>query len=1395
MTICTSPKAFNDFVETQLARYEGLVEDDTLNDIESTSYEGELERLYAYREAIKNKDYDFIRAQGIVINTLEEKSRLATEKFLDVFGVAFPFTSGNSSTIKRGLFQSAKFVNGGMRITYKHKDIPYQHVFSLTSSGRSTTNEDDKFIVIPEFREFLDEYNMAEYAKENDQLVLGSGSGKFKLSDDMQDEDYVHGNVDKMKDMLKSLHTIGGEKADDAELGRYLDLIDKMKPKFFDDLKLYIQKDAETSKGMTRPSRIDIKIKGDPISIGNQQSEASIYLEEVIHSMTTAALKGTDKKALKLESQLRKLVEAGRKQLTWEDFLPADKDSINKKKEEEFAKRLYTYIFNNPDGNGDFEYLAKGIAQPEVAKALSKVKVREEKESKSVLSRLMDIFSFVLEVLTGEISIKNKNKNVHDALVQLAYELGEINSKASKKIINTPSFFSKTYNIVLNDTDRKLSDGMHKLTAKFRGQLSSKEYKNLRDNAGLYERTKHMAKTITLGIMNPVYTKVMGAQATALGFAPDGTVREVISNLFQTDPVQKVAEFLTLQAGYIDKKRNQQIALTRDNILSEFKNLPTRGQEEALTSIYADTDLAALVGKESVTSKVGITRSRVFDNATIRKLLEDDAFLDKYIKDAKRALKELDGTHYNWHSNQAVGLGIYMAKHLGTPEQNLNAENIAKGIHSSHRKTAKKNVVEAIDELSTLVAIKNSSYSDRSTTAALMKEEWKGVQHVADVIVGFNINSKETVFKKSTVNKIKGYSKEVFDDSILMEIAPLDDKKSMEAQGYQYKGTLADKTGLPKDKKMAIYVTDSVSRPERLRGGTRLNQIRAKGTSVRDSAYKAGEEFSNSYVKELAQRDINNIQKGAVARANLMEKGEYDFKDTVFGLRPVLNESGKVVDYTYNMDKATKKSLLKQDTRVSEVMSRSFGALLDKELSAEHNSKVLDELKKDMKNNWEEGEKGIDGLTDFTLIGPNVSDPEMRKLFYMLPKEFKDYANTREDKTIAVRTSLKNMYFGYSHLSIADFPMLKKVTPEILIKAIKIAEMVWMEFVQVAKTNILMKMPTVTISNFVSNVLYLTMKGYNPGEIITMQLESYREIKKYNNAVKREQALLNKEREIKVSLSRDNLPEKRIKERSLELQRTQGELMAVKKQIRGSRINELVEMGLDQSVEDINSGMVRDTNKISEFFDAKLENVPELARTGIDYLFLTKRSAPYKIVNEFLEVTDLMSRDIQNTMEIRTEERQASGDEMLPDWWLEGKPEGYKREQPLRGEERKDFLKQAEAIRKYDLVEDYINYTMPSSRFEEYLNKIGILMFTKYVKRIQRIIVKTGGKGPIKSLLGLTLAGELGGLPTIHEQSFFAKEWYTDTIGPGNVFPIYGPIDIFMNVITPSLLKESTYTL
>jgi len=1391
MAICTNPQVFSDTIKRWIREYEKMAQDDTLEGIDSTPISETLERLYAYRTAIRNKDYEFIRAQGFTINDRKEQSKLATAAFLDTFGPTFTFRKGTSSKSNNGLFQKAEFVDGGIRIYYTDQGKSKYHTFSLTTDERST-NLGNSFINVPGFRDFLDNLSIAQQNKLSLEIVLGNSVGPdFKLKDEDIQESYIHGNIQSMKDMLKKLHILGGEKADDAELAGFMDLLDKMKPKFFNDLKLFVQDKAEASRGLVRPTRIDIKIKGDPISIGNQQSEASIYLEEVLHSMTMGAINAKTIKSSQLVRRLDKLVELGRKQLKPEDFLPAPEDSIDPEKEQQFAEELYNYIFNNK--NTRYEFLAKGIAQPVVAKALSKVKVVEGSEKKTLLTRLYDLWGFVQDILTGEVVNKNRNQTVDDALVQLAFELGEINTKASRRAMDKPSYWSRVYDLLLNDSDRFLSNQLQKLSAVTVGKLSKKEFEAMPEDT--YGRVKYAGNVIAMSLVNPTYTKVMGALASSYGIKPDGTIREIVSGLFQTGPVQKAAEFLVLQAGYIDKFRNEQIGLTRDSVLYKFKEAPTRAEEEAMTEVLADTALASLFGKTTAAFDAGLVKNRIYDNATLRKILTDDEALDKFIVEAKRALKDLDPKHYNWHSNQAVGLGIYLAKHQGTPEQNHNAQNIAEGVHSSHTKRAKPEVVKAIEELATLTAIKNTNRAPREMVADLMKKDYEAVQHVADVIEGFRKNSIETVFKDNQRNMIMGYTREVFDDSILIEVAPLSEQKAMEAQGFKMKARLAPKVGDTQSEPMALYITDSASRPDRLRGGVRLNQMRAKGTTITEAKYKEGEGFSNSMIREMAQRDINKIQREAQARIKKMEEGEYDFTDTVFGLMPLLNEQGKVVDYRYMMDKNTKKELLKQETRISEVMGKSFGTLIDKDMTAKHNSEVLKALKADMYENWEKGTKGKDGLTDFTLVGPNVSDPEMRKLYYMLPKEFQQFVQAREDKTLAVRTELKNLYFGYSQLSLTDFPMLKKFTPEVIIRGIKILETVWMEFVQIAKTNILMKMPTVTLSNFFSNVIYLAMKGYNPVEIMTMQVDSFRTIKAYNKNLRRKQELLNREREIKVALGRKVLSDRRKKELKLELKKAKGELIALENSITSSRVHELIQMGLDQSVEDLAANVVRDTNRISTFFDEKLENLPSVARTGVDYLFLTKRTVPYQVVNEFLEITDLMSRDIQNTLEQRSEKRQVEGQELLPNWWLEDKPVGYKPQQRLTGDERVEFLRQAEQVRKYELVEDYINYALPSSQFEEYLNKVGILMFTKYVKRIQRIIAKTGTRGPIKSLIALTGVSLLGGLPTIHDQSFLAKEWYTDSIGPGNVFPVYSPIDTFMNVITPSLLKSSTYEL
>ena len=1390
MTMCANVDVFNTEIETFIKQYETALEDDTLSDVDSADTKEALESLYSYRKAIQNEDLEYINAQGKdAVNTVT-KQEIMESTFERVLGKYFMFSNGNSNNSVMGTLVSAVPSGAKVKLTYKEKGIEKQHTFSTTSGSRSTSNKKKRFINVPKFGDFVGEYNIALEQHEQDNLVLGSGDNKVKLGEKYKETSYVHGNLKHMKDMLKRLHILGGEKAKDADLDTYLSYMDKMSPEFFNKLELYLEEAGNNSQGVARAKRMDIVIDPSEKVAGNQQSEASIFMEEVVHTMTASAINSKVPQAIKLKRQLATLIEQARKKVTWKDFLPSDAESIDAVQEEKYARWLYNYIFTGK--NADYEFIAKALAVPEVSQAFAKIKVKDNSEDKSILTRINDFFGTIIDILSGSLTLAQNSQNVHDAVVNLAYSFGEINNRATRKISEEGSYLDKVFEVV-NGMDDKINLFSKDVKDKVFGNIA-----NIPESEGsttLYGRVKDTAKFIGLSLVNPVHTKAMGVVASAYGVKPEGTIREIIGGMFATDSAQKVAEFLSMQSGYVDKQRNDQVDLVRKNILHKFKSPKDVSPEleEALTSVIADTELSYLFGNDSIAKDVNI-RKTVYTNRTLRKLLTDDEHLEKLIDGAKKALKEIDREHYFWHVNQSVGLGVYMATHRGTPEQNLNAYNIARGIHSSHEKRSTPQLEKAINELSTLVAIKNTDINDRNLVATAMTSEWAGVQHVADVVEGFKKNTDATVFKGRKTNKIKGYSREIFDDSIVVEIAPLEDQKRMEADGFTLKSKLQNRAGESRVKPMALYVTDSATRVNRLRGGVRLNQITSKGSTITSTAYKDGSGTSTAVVRERAKRDIARIQREASIRAKQMETGDYDFKNTIFGVVPVLNDEGNVVDYRYMMDKATKKEMLKQDTKVSEVMAKSFGSLVDKEKSVSHNEEALNELKKEMLENWEGGSKGKDGKTEYSLIGPNATDPEMKKLYYMLPHEYQTFINNRSDKTLAVRRDLLFLYFGYSNMTIANFPGLNKITPKVVMKFIKIAEMLWVEMVKIVKTNILIKMPTVLLGNIFSNMLYSTLRGYNPFTVAKMYVESYRNIKTYNKNVRRLQELENNSRDTSISISRDNLSAARKVELSAKLRRINGEKEALQRRVKDSPINELVLLGLDQNVEDSANDSERSSNRIVTAIDDKvLSHMPEMVKSGLDIMFITRRTKFYKVANEFLEVSDLIARDVQNQLEQKEEVKQADNKKILPSWWLEKKGPDYASKQRLTGNERKEFLAEAKKQRHYELVEDYVTYTKPSGRFEEYLNRIGVLMFTKYVKRIQRIIMKTGTKSPAKTIAVALLLGYLGGLPSILDQSIMAKDWYTDSIGAGNVFPVYNLGEHLINAYTPSIVKSSTY--
>ncbi len=165
-------------------------------------------------------------------------------------------------------------------------------------------------------------------------------------------------------------------------------------------------------------------------------------------------------------------------------------------------------------------------------------------------------------------------------------------------------------------------------------------------------------------------------------------------------------------------------------------------------------------------------------------------------------------------------------------------------------------------------------------------------------------------------------------------------------------------------------------------------------------------------------------------------------------------------------------------------------------------------------------------------------------------------------------------------------------------------------------------------------------------------------------------------------------------------------------------------------------------------------------------------------MEDVLQMSDLVARAVRNDVMKEEEKEMIAGRAIIPheirDRMFIPVEQGK-----LTGERKKDFLKAAKIVRERELSYAFINYVKPSGKFEEWLNRIGLIMFTKYVKRIQRIIVNLSARRPMTGLLGLTVADNVFNTATIYDSSLLFK---------GELFPLYSPADNIERVVFPPLI-------
>lgn len=1217
--------------------------------------------------------------------------------------------------------------------------------------------------------------DVVDRAKSTEEL-LGSASN-FSVDDfnykraSLKDK-YVHGDVDHMKNILADLHALGGKESTEEQLEHYDELLDAMHPKFFRDMNLYIDSNSEDANGWvvldTETDKNKILINATSNTSAGM-SNAEVYMHEVVHTMTSWAIRNKSPYAIRLKEKLRYLKEKAAQEITWQDLKNVD-DSLSVKS----AKEMYDYIFNSE--HSDDEFVAFAVTNPALMTVLKKVKLKKE-APKGILNKVLGLFRDLINTVMGSYSFSNRGKSVSDEVHALAFAMAKINNKTEEEIKNTPELITK-FDTIIDRAEGNIETFLSSVVSKF---FDTKGSFKVPEKMNAVQKLLFYTKFFWKSVYNHDYRNEVGRYFSMFGLDGRSSVREIVRSVAPGvhDHLTTVPEFLGLKGSNVDLFRNNHVMYTLKSIVEGFKTTLVEEEEEALTAIIMESNASTLFTRDK-------NRGEGYTSSQIVKLLSDTGYRKRAIARLIKRIQKEDPKRANWIVGQAKGLGRLMVTGSGHKAQNSNSRNIVKGFLSSTRHEDSQTLLSLVEELASLSALDLNSPSNRKSVSDLLKSDESGVRNVVNIYEAFKKNSEDSLFKGDASHIIEGYVKELFSDDIETAYAVLSKREEMESKGFVLKSEY-ESNDVSGAEAIGFFASESYTRAEKLSGAVSLGSPGSRGLTLKEARYaQFHDSAKHAHVWFEADKARNNAE---AVNINKMLSDGVPLDEIEEGPVPVLDAQGNAVDYRYMMSKRDKAKYLKQNRKITDVLSKTAGTVVDKAAREVQNKAVLDFIKGQVKDVYD-NPKSKDNGVEHTLIGPDHEDPNIRKLYYQLPESYRDYASSRADKSLPVPDMLMDQYFGYSHFRFSDAPGVRNL-PNAIKRILNLFEKVFIDVVKIAKGNILLKMPVVLIVNIISNLLYAVSTGTNPIELIAA----------YTNSVKDVHNFMQKHKEVEESrvellaLSREystrrfSSPEE-VSEYNDEVKRLSDKIKRLEAYMEDSPIKELFDLGMYQAViEDVNMYSLGDTNIVSDTVDKLTSKLPSLVKKGAQWAYLSKETSWYKTNQYILQMSDLVARDVMNRKQKLIEESQVKGERDLPLEYRKaiGRDKPADRRRKLGNAEKERFLAMAKESRHRNLLKSFVNYNLPNGKGEEYLNRIGVLMFTKYVKRIQNVITESGTKHPIRTAATLLGAGFALDLEMIQDQSFLLKAG--DDYGLFGLTPIHNPVDVLMTVVNPPLIN------
>jgi len=425
---------------------------------------------------------------------------------------------------------------------------------------------------------------------------------------------------------------------------------------------------------------------------------------------------------------------------------------------------------------------------------------------------------------------------------------------------------------------------------------------------------------------------------------------------------------------------------------------------------------------------------------------------------------------------------------------------------------------------------------------------------------------------------------------------------------------------------------------------------------------------------------------------------------------PQVDDAGFATKYRYVMSESVKDGLLEKHNHYDDILGAMAGQVPDKKGTAIINERLVHALKDLYDKEYN------DRFRAYVEISPYAAEQRYRDIYHMLPAQAKKQIETVwGSNKMFVAKDVVDLAFGTRKYSLIETFGKDPQTRNFLEKAlvhfaqqffgdkkvtrVKQVEDILRSLTKMAKNNIVVKSFLVSWNNHVSNLLFCKGRGVSYSNILKWKREATVGALKYQADKK---AL----DDVRIQLNR-------AKDKKT-IDKLQSKIQILENEIALNPVTDLMDSGLMQSiVDDVETSNTQSPfpSLLDQTLDKMAARLPSQVNKVGKVLFLAEDTQAYKVMNNAVKMTDFIGRYIMYQHYTHTD----------------------------RGNQK---LSHEQAIAQ--VLDEFVNFNLPSHRMVEYLNSVGLLWFTKYSLRVLKPIKNMVQDKPFEAVSAFALGHTLG---------------------------------------------------